>query len=354
MVGEDPNCVDEDGNVLDDDAMEDIISNYVTLQCGIRKLSPHSVSGTYLPGIASTFDKWRSKCKTKFRIAIRSKEVKLTVDGFKRQYDKKNPKATRVKTPYGMDLAFKSIAVMKAMGAFNRFGVEGARIMRKRVYAAETTGTNFLLRQSEYLQSGQGTATTATKRHMTFFDYNNKPIPYNRVGEVKAKRLTFNAPFAKTDASGYGRRTSHIRQDGNDKVCPVCIMEDYIMDARDNFGATESSGLFDIPNYGTLTVGVLQQVMQWTVDSVMPLGMKKRVTSHSLRYGGATMMAAAGYPHYIIAIYGGWSPDSKALRIYTKPSEQMIESVSAHMVKMAQSDVSTFFINDAIVIEKGR
>ncbi len=45
----------------------------------------------------------------------------------------------------------------------------------------------------------------------------------------------------------------------------------------------------------------------------------KKPTSHSLRYGGATMMAAAGFPQYIIAIYGGWTENSTSLRIYTKP-----------------------------------
>ena len=84
---------------------------------------------------------------------------------------------------------------------------------------------------------------------------------------------------------------------------------------RDNFGGNEGAGLFEIPGYGDLTVEALQKVMQWAVDDATPAGTSnKRVTSHSLRYGGASMMAAAGFPHYIIAIYGGWTVDSKALR----------------------------------------
>ena len=54
-------------------------------------------------------------------------------------------------------------------------------------------------------------------------------------------------------------------------------------------------------------------------------------TSHSLRYGGATMMAAAGFPQYVIAHYGGWVEGSSSLKIYARPSEKMLQAVSAHM-----------------------
>jgi len=94
--------------------------------------------------------------------------------------------------------------------------------------------------------------------------------------------------------------------------------------------------------------------MQWTIDDLHIVGFMKRATSHSLRYGGATMLAAAGFPHYVIAIYGGWSPDSKTLRFYTKPSNEMIKLVSAHMAAMASTSASKCFIMDAFVVAKGK
>ena len=60
------------------------------------------------------------------------------------------------------------------------------------------------------------------------------------------------------------------------------------------------------------------------------------------------MMAAAGFPQYIIAIYGGWTENSTSLRVYTKPSEEMLQMVSLHMSQMAH------FIMDATARAKMR
>ena len=90
--------------------------------------------------------------------------------------------------------------------------------------------------------------------------------------------------------------------------------------------------------------------MQATAEACGVQCTGKRMTSHSLRYGGATMLAAAGLPHYIIAIYGGWSPDSASLRIYTRPSHEMVDMVSQHMATMATKQSSTFFIQEQHII----
>lgn len=355
LSGESPECIDERGNVYDDEHIEDMVANYMTLQCGIRKLAPDSITGTYLPGIVSAFGMWRLRSAKSFRAAVRSEEVKLTARGFQRQFNKSNPKANRIKLPYCLDMALKSKQSMTRRDAFKKQGPQAAEMLQARIFLGQLLGIVFMLRKSEYIYSPKATATELTRRHVTFFDHRDKPIPYHLVGEIKARSVVLNIEFAKADASGYGRRNKHIRQDSNTDACPVCILESWFVNTRDNFGATEDLGLFDVPRYGTLTVEALQTVMQWTINDHMPPGQKtKRVTSHSLRYGGATMMAAAGYPHYIIAIYGGWSADSKALRIYTRPSEAMTQLISAHMGKMAKVETSIFFMNDAFVIAKAR
>ena len=53
-----------------------------------------------------------------------------------------------------------------------------------------------------------------------------------------------------------------------------------------------------------------------------------RVSTHSLRYGGATMLASGGYPEYIIAMYGGWAEGSTSLRRYTRLTSAVIGDVS--------------------------
>ncbi len=62
-----------------------------------------------------------------------------------------------------------------------------------------------------------------------------------------------------------------------------------------------------------------------------------KVSAHSLRYGGATTLAAAGLPEYIIAFYGGWEPNSSAMRRYVKPSNEVSKQVSLHMSRSQSS-----------------
>ena len=115
---------------------------------------------------------------------------------------------------------------------------------------------------------------------------------------------------------------------------------------------SQGESLYAIHGYEKFTIDDLHKVMQYTLDDLHIPGL--RATSHSLRYGGATMLAAAGFPVYTIAMYGGWAPDSKSLRFYTKASEQMVGLVSAHMARMASEDSSKFFVNDLLIIAKTR
>jgi hypothetical protein len=59
------------------------------------------------------------------------------------------------------------------------------------------------------------------------------------------------------------------------------------------------------------------------------------------------MMAAAGYPQYLVAQYGGWTEDSQSLKIYTKVADKMLKAVSKHMAEMSNVEVSSLFISDA-------
>ena len=48
-------------------------------------------------------------------------------------------------------------------------------------------------------------------------------------------------------------------------------------------------------------------------------------------------MAAAGFHDYVIAYYGGWTPDSKAMRRYIRPTNEMVQAVSKHMASATHS-----------------
>lgn len=337
--------------------IEDKITAYTVLCCGIRKMNPVSISGVYLPGVAGRFDQERSGCRFAFRDAIKGREVKLVLAGFQRGYNAKNPAAERMKLPFGLDLAVASKGVMKESGIFDKQGKD-VRVLIKRVFVCEVVGINFLLRKSEHIMTdGKAAAPPLRRRHIIFFDQRGHPIKHKHMNRGQSYSAVIDITFAKADQSGFGRRTRHNRQWGFPDTCAVTILEDWIIDTRDEYGCEEEDTLYHLPGYGPLRVETLNTVMQMTVKACarkMGLKFSKRVTSHSLRYGGATMLAAAGLPHYIIAIYGGWSPDSKLLKLYTKPSESMVESVSKHMAVMGRQSPSMFFIKDAYVVAQGR
>ena len=81
------------------------------------------------------------------------------------------------------------------------------------------------------------------------------------------------------------------------------MMEHWISYTRDKYSLSESDSLWQLPTYPLLTGAVIDEVMKDTCDI---LGLpRSKVSTHSLRYGGATELAAAGFPQYIIAAYGG-------------------------------------------------
>ena len=328
--------------------MEGAIAAYLVVYCGMRGVSPDTLSKTYLPGVAGMFDLESNECKYLFRKAINGKEIKLVIAGFERRYNSRKPKASRLRLPYGLDMAIKSKQVMREKRIFS--GAD-AEILEQRVFLCEVVGITFLLRKSEHMRiKGQAAAHTLTRRHIVFFGLDQQPIDYGRIGAVTAWSVCVNTVFAKADQSGYGRRTRHTRQPQTPGTCTVAILEQYIMISRDKYGCQINDELYFLPKHGSLTCEKLHEVMQATAEACGVQCTGKKMTSHSLRYGGATMLAAAGLPHYIIAIYGGWSPDSASLRIYTRPSHEMVDMVSQHMATMATKQSSTFFIQEQHII----
>ena len=57
----------------------------------------------------------------------------------------------------------------------------------------------------------------------------------------------------------------------------------------------------------------------------------KKVSAHSLRYGGATMLATAGMPQYVIEYFGGWAEGSQSLKTYIQLGNQAVHKVSQIM-----------------------
>ena len=348
----DPLCRSSDMGMDDVWQLENRIAAFIVVCCGLRGLNPDSVAKVYLPAISGTFDMDRAECAVRFRKAANSQEIKLVIAGFERRYNTKNPAVNRIRLPYDVDMAIKSRRVMRERGMF---AGQDADILRERVFVCSMIGITFLLRKSEHMRNpkDKAVATPLYRRHITFFGNDKQPIPYDQVGRVTATMVVINVTFAKNDQSGYGRRTRHARQYSSPETCVVTILESYIHITRDSYQCTAMDELYYLPRHGSLKVEVLHAVMQMTAQACGIGNLGKKMTSHSLRYGGATMLAAAGLPQYIIAIYGGWSPESKALRRYTKPSEDMVERVSEHMAAMGKKESSVFFAQETFVISEG-
>ena len=72
---------------------------------------------------------------------------------------------------------------------------------------------------------------------------------------------------------------------------------------------------------------------------------QSRFTSHSLRYGGATTLAAAGLPDSWIQVYGRWR--SLAFLQYIKLSENIFETVQRTMnapVRFNHTDIAKLML----------
>ena len=97
--------------------------------------------------------------------------------------------------------------------------------------------------------------------------------------------------------------------------CIVHDLEDWIITTRSELSAFDKDYLFRVKDKTLISAEQVSIVMKKTVEFC---GFNsEKISAHSLRYGGATMLSAAGLPQYIIAYFGGWCEDSKSLQIYT-------------------------------------
>jgi Phage integrase family len=361
-ITKDPiNCLLPDGTPLSRAKTIDCIASYLAVMCGIRMMSPRSIMTVYLPGIATTFD--MMSIENEFRPASQSPMIKLILRGFTKSYDYRFPAKGKVKIAFGMDLALLSKIIMsRNEGPKSYYDCDPhssrADVIRERMFLVMAVGIMFLLRCSEHIKSKPNTrASPVTRQHFVFWDAAGRRISYAMIGRVEADIVMIAVDFTKTDQSGYGRRVTHKRQADHPTVCIVCLLEHYIQLTRDNYGATAAMEIYFIPGFVKIQLDDLHRLMHSTVlhklretagagETPSPL---IKATSHSLRYGGATMMAAAGYPQYMIAIYGGWSENSTALRIYTKTSDEMVNRVSRHMVLLAKENPSMQFLRELVV-----
>ena len=190
----------------------------------------------------------------------------------------------------------------------------------------------YLLRKGEYLPKQASNHNPFKRRHLRFYDKFKNYIAYIDIGRFPSYSLSITIVFSKADQSGRGRIVHHEANFDSPENCVVHRLQEYITLSRDLYGAQEDDLLFELPKihkFPTLSCEALTYVIREICGA---LGLPKdQASAHSLRYGGAYMLAMMGLPEYIIAWYGGWAEGSTAMRTYVQISPEVISKVSRHM-----------------------
>ena len=330
-----------------------LIDLYVGFECGLRQLQPATLQNSYFSGIAKVFD--INKVLNQFRAATLHSVTKTLMDGYSRLWTQKHPAHQRAKIPFTMVLALQTETFLRSgdlvIHGLTSFGASSTATMETaRITCALLFGIFFLLRKGEFLPHPDKPASAhrpMLRSSLRFMTADQQEIPYNLIGHLRASWLTITIEFSKADQTGRGRIVTHYVDVGNPEHCIVQRMEAYIVTSRDLFGARASDPLFHIPGFPAFTTHILTYAMRMTCKLIgLPWD---RVSAHSLRYGGATTLAAAGFPEYVIAFYGGWAPGSRAMRTYIKPSNDIIRRVSHHMTRAQSSLAVQHAVNQLLV-----
>ncbi len=195
-------------------------------------------------------------------------------------------------------------------------------------FTALLLGFTMLTRASNYLPIESATYHLDTE-HISFIV---APLPgsgaspfevtADLLGDIPLSRITGASAFlarSKTDATGKGKRIPFIRREVHPPTCVydiVTILYQYVVATRPARGKP----FFHIPElYWSLSPAHYNLRLR-TVAAKHGLD-PARVHSHSVRIGGATVLAAAQVPDYVIMAMGGWA--SAVYLQYIRPSMQI-------------------------------
>jgi hypothetical protein len=284
----------------------------------------NSIQGVYLPGIATSLTVRGYDTGSKFSDVCKSPIIVTLLKGYQRPYDRANPKAKKVKIPFLLEMALKArqLVIQGQIRIHGHLCTNTQPITDQiggwRIHIASLIGIFFLLRKSEFLEIDprkRSDITSCTRQDFHFFDEKEQSIPYSMVGRVMARRIRLTINFSKTDSSGFGRVLFHERQQGSGVVtCIVTEMERWFCYTRDHCQALVGEPVMRCRPLPTLLGSDLAKYMKTTC---VKIGLSEsNISPHSLRHGGATMLASKGFPRYLIEKMGGWKPGSTALDRY--------------------------------------
>jgi hypothetical protein len=300
------------------------IALFIGMQCSMVGIQANTLQSVYLPGIATSLTVQGYNTGAEFSKVCKSPVIITLLKGYQRPYDKKNPKCLKVKIPFLLEMAL-SARQMVLQGVIRVHGYQCTpsdvitnQLAGWRIHIAAITGIFFLLRKSEFLETDpkkKSDIVSCMRQDLRFFDEKEEVIPHARIGHVSARRIRLTINFSKTDQSGFGRVLFHERQQGPGVVtCIVTEMERWFRYTHDYCRAREADPIMRCGDIPPLSGSDLAKYMKATC---VKIGLSEsNVSPHSLRHGGATMLASKGFPRYLIEKMGGWKPGSTALDRY--------------------------------------
>lgn len=184
-----------------------------------------------------------------------------------------------------------------------------------------------LTRVSNYLPVSSAAYRLDTE-HVSFSVAPPVEVSADQLGDIPLSRIVGASAFlarSKTDGSGKGKRIPFLRQRVNPPSCVydiVTVLFEYVQAAR----PVRGKPFFHIPSlYWSLSPAHYNLRLRAVAEKH---GLDPdRVHSHSVRIGGATVLAAAQVPDYVIMAMGGWA--SAVYLQYVRPSVQLYAAAQA-------------------------
>ena len=309
--------------------LEDIICKYVCYEVLVRGVSPRSVIKNYIGSIQRDFVIRR--IHNNYGSASISRFVGMVKSGIMRIWSAIHPQSGSRKIAFTLNMASQIPKALGKPGSPLQSEIRSMEILAIRV------GICFLLRKSEFLPSPSPTSIGMAWNKVHFFDDQGVLIPWISVGTLTAVTVVVMIPYSKTDQHGAGRYITHHRQMPG-QLCIVTDLESWASFMRVKYQTRHQDGVFVNGNWWRITSDRVASVMKITATY---LGLNPAaVSAHSLRYGGATVLAMAGLPQYIIECYGGWAPGSESVEIYAQVQGEAARNVSRVMSVAAGETLS--------------
>jgi hypothetical protein len=266
-----------------------VVISFMHHMCIDEKLCPGTM-GVYLSGVRYYFKVANRDIKFLVSAWISSARTAMTL-----QYRRDNPVAGKKALPFTCDML-----VFAKSKTFNTGSVIDAAITSCMEFAVVC-----MARVSEAIPGAAGVDHWLRSEDVLFGLKTGGVVPSHEVGVVPWHRIQsviFTIRSAKNDMEGEGHRFEYLSQCSSAARAFDIVEDMYSWACRAQL--KKGQPFFSYRSEWTLSYEVLSKAIK-KVATCMGLD-GRRYRPHSLRIGGASMLAAAGLPDYVIQKLGRW------------------------------------------------